>query len=406
MATWNNNDREESKPTWLTKSQKINCVRTVNGWELPLHGNNAGGAAGGYLGSFMGMQTATGGTAAVPAMELLVCMPMDPVYDPNLVVSLTGVYKDFHFGTAVTGFSLTAGNSVYYYDANTNGVPFTVGSTAGIEAIATIVAATAAAGSFTVQLSGFYNPTKPGSLGGPRDVESGGIFLSMNSGTTGSTASVSSVVGIIDGIYSTNSFYANRAVATGGATSGLGWNGDAPNYRPYITVPFNNDSSTGGGWDGSGLSFGSTAAFAGFTGTAVAGMTGFGFYATNKRGGGTLNFPGATAYIKVIANDSNLTQNISFTLPAGLGTNQQFGTSAHIFSGAQLVDGTIPFAVYDAFFGPTASVNNNIAIVQIKKSGATANNSYKMTVRATDNGTGGLTADSTFTISFGANANA
>jgi hypothetical protein len=405
MPIWNNNDREESKPTWLNKSQKINCVRTVSGWELPLHGTSLGANFDGlklYNGAGFG---ATGMTNSVPSMELLVSMPMDPVYDPNLVVSLTGVYKDFHFGTSVTGFSLTAGNQLYYYDQNTSGAPFTVGSTAGIEAIASIVAATAAAGSFTVQLNGFFNPTKPGSFGGPKDVETNGIFLSMNSSTTGSTASVSSVVGIIDGIYSTNSFYANRIVATGGATSGLGWNGDSPNYRPYLTVPFNGDSSTGGGWDGLGLSFGTTAAYDRVAGVAVAGGTGFGFYAVNKRGGGTLNFPGATAYIKVIANDSNFTQNISFTLPTVLGANQQFGASALIYQGAQLVNGTIPMAVYDAFFGPTATVNNNIAVVQVLRSGATANNSYKMTVRATDNGTGGLTADSTFTISFGAAAN-
>jgi hypothetical protein len=77
----------------------------------------------------------------------------------------------------------------------------------------------------------------------------------------------------------------------------------------------------------------------------------------------------------------------------------------HIFQGSQLVDGTIPPAVYSAFFGPTASVNNNIAVIQVTKGGATANNSYRIVVRATDNGVGGLTADSKFAISFGANAN-
>jgi len=402
--TWNNNDREESKPTWLNPSQKINCVRTVKGWEIPLHGTSLGANYDGlklYNGAGFG---GTGMTNSVPHMELLVSMPMDPVYDPNIVVSLTGPQKDFHFGTSTTGFSLTAGSSLFYYDQNTPGVPFTVGSTAGIEAIAQIVAATAGVGVFTVQLNGFFNPTKPGSFGGPRDVEINGIFLDMNTATTGSTASVASIVGIIDGIYSANSFYTNRIIATGGATSGLGWNGDAPNYRPYLACPFDADSATAGGFEGTGLSFGSTGAHDRIAGVAVAGGTGFGFYGVNGYGVSTLNFPGATAYIKVVANDSNFTQNISFTLPAVNGS-QMGAPLTHIFQGSQLVDGTIPPAVYSAFFGPTASVNNNIAVIQVTKGGATANNSYRIVVRATDNGVGGLTADSKFAISFGANAN-
>jgi hypothetical protein len=323
-------------------------------------------------------------------MELIVAMPFDPVYDPNLVVSVTGVHKDFHFGTSTTGFSLTAGNTLYYSDDNS-------GSTSGVDAIGRIVAATAAAGSFTIQLKGFFNP--PTALGGPKAVNTGGTWLALNTATTGSTAVVSSVISILNST-ETNYFYANRIVATGGATSGLNWNGDAPNYRPYITCPFNGDSATAG----AGLSFGSTGAHGRIAGVAVAGGTGFGFYGVNGYGVSTLNFPGATAYIKVVANDSNFTQNISFTLPAVDGS-QMGAPLTHIFQGSQLVDGTIPPAVYSAFFGPTASVNNNIAVIQVTKGGATANNSYRIVVRATDNGVGGLTADSKFAISFGANAN-
>jgi hypothetical protein len=286
--TWNNNDREESKPTWLNPSQKINCVRTVKGWEIPLHGTSLGANYDGlklYNGAGFG---GTGMTNSVPHMELIVAMPLDP--------SPTGV---------------------------------------------------------------------------------------------------------------TNTLYAERIVATGGATSGQGWNGDAPNYRPYITCPFNGDSATAGGFDSTGLSFGSTGAFAGFTGTAIAGMTGFGFYAVNGYGVSTLNFPGATAYIKIVANDSNFTQNLTFSLPANTATNpQQFGATARLVTGTNLVDGTIPFAVYQTFFGPTASVNNNIAVLQIARSGATANTNVKATVLVTDNGVGGLTGISTFQVSFGAAANA
>lgn len=39
MALWNNNDREESKPTWLNKIAKRLCTRTVRGWEMPLMGS-------------------------------------------------------------------------------------------------------------------------------------------------------------------------------------------------------------------------------------------------------------------------------------------------------------------------------------------------------------------------------
>jgi len=391
--TWNNNDREESKPTWLNPSQKINCVRTVKGWEIPLHGTSLGANYDGlklYNGAGFG---GTGMTNSVPHMELLVAMPMNPIDDPNLVISVTGIHKDFHFGTSTTGFSLTAGNTLFYYDAVNGAQPFTYGSTSGVDAIAKIVAATAGAGVFTIQLNGFYSP--PTGLGGPRGVANGGTWLAMNTATTGSTAVVSSVVSIIPST-ATNPFFVDRVVATGGATSGLGWNGDAPNYRPYLTVPFNGDSATNGGIDGAGLSFGTTAA---------AGGTGFGFYAVNAYGAGTLNFPGATAYIKIVANDSNFTQNLAFSLPAVNGANQQFGARANIYQGTQLIDGTVPPAIYEAFFGPTAAVNNNIAVLQIARAGATANNSYKATVRVTDNGTGGLTADSTVTISFGAVAN-
>jgi hypothetical protein len=401
--TWNNNDREESKPTWLNPSQKINCVRTVKGWEIPLHGTSLGANYDGlklYNGAGFG---GTGMTNSVPHMELLVTMPLNPADDPNLVVSVTGVHKDFHFGTSTTGFSLTAGNTLYYFDANNGSTPFTVGSTSGVDAIGRIVAATAAAGSFTIQLNGFFNP--PTALGGPRGVISGGTWLALNTATTGSTAVVSSVVSILPST-ATNYFYADRIVATGGATSGQGWNGDAPNYRPYITCPFNADSATAGGFDGAGLSFGSTGAYDRVAGVAVAGGTGFGFYGVNGYGVSTLNFPGATAFIKVVANDSNFTQNISFSLPANSATNpQQFGTTAKLFTGTQLVDGTIPPAVYAAFFGPTAAVNNNIAVLRIERAGATANTSAKATVLATDNGVGGLTGISTFTISFGAAAN-
>lgn len=68
MATWRNNDREESKPSWLNKAQKRNCVRTVRGWEVP--------SANAYGTQFDGWKL-NGATAYIPTLELLVAMPTD-----------------------------------------------------------------------------------------------------------------------------------------------------------------------------------------------------------------------------------------------------------------------------------------------------------------------------------------
>lgn len=73
MALWNNNDREESKPTWLNKIAKRLCTRTVRGWEMPL------------MGSFFGYGETGAGDSKKGAIytELLVAIPNDP--------SITGV---------------------------------------------------------------------------------------------------------------------------------------------------------------------------------------------------------------------------------------------------------------------------------------------------------------------------
>lgn len=68
MALWNNNDREESKPTWLNKIAKRLCTRTVRGWEMPL------------MGSFFGYGETGAGDSKKGAIytELLVTIPNDP----------------------------------------------------------------------------------------------------------------------------------------------------------------------------------------------------------------------------------------------------------------------------------------------------------------------------------------
>lgn len=72
MGHWNNNDREESKPTWLNKIEKRLCTRTFRGWEIPLMGSFFGYGATGY--------TTQNGNAnnGVVYTELLVTLPNDP----------------------------------------------------------------------------------------------------------------------------------------------------------------------------------------------------------------------------------------------------------------------------------------------------------------------------------------
>ncbi len=374
MSHWNNNDREESKPSWLTPAQKINCVRTSKGWEVPLNGTNVGGSPD-------GLKNLTGPslTSQTFNTELLVCMPNDVVYDPNIVVALTGPMTMFHFGSSATGFSLT-GNTIYYYNPEAN---YAGGSTSGVAAIGVIVAATAAAGAYNVQLKGFQNPPRP-VLSGPRDINSTGIM--HPAGVTSATASVSSVVQIIDNVFSTSSLYTSRIAVTGG----LGVTHDLPNYAPYITCPFSGDSATAGGLEGRGVSFG----------TSLTGSGGAqGYYGVGAFGNSTLNFPGATAYIKIVANDSNFTNNISFSI---VSSTPAFGNTTLLVTGSSLLTSTnVPTGVYETFFGPTASINNNIAVLRINKPGATANTTRTVVVRAND---GTVDADSTFTISFGATA--
>lgn len=186
----------------------------------------------------------------------------------------------------------------------------------------------------------------------------------------------------------TSSLYATRISATGGATA----SGDLPNYLPYFTCPFSGDSATAGGFDGLGLSFANSV-----TGSGA----GYGSYAVNAYGVSTLNFLGGqTAYIKVVANDSNFTQNLAFSE-----VSDKFGNKGNIISGSNLLTSTnVPAGVYETFFGPTSDIGyGNIAVFKISPAGATSNSGpYSVTLRVTDSV--GATADTTFHVFFGATA--
>lgn len=177
--------------------------------------------------------------------------------------------------------------------------------------------------------------------------------------------------------------YANRDIAVAGATTST----DVPNYRPYFTCPFNGDGPTQGGVDSAGLSF---------TVSATGSGSAYGNYAINAYGVSTLNFPAsATAYIKVVANDSNFTNDLSFSE-----VTDPFGDAASLVQGSDLLNSAnVPTGIYETFFGPTSGFNNNIAVFKINRAGATAA-SRTVSLRVTDDGSGSLTADTTFKVSF------
>jgi hypothetical protein len=59
----------------------------------------------------------------------------------------------------------------------------------------------------------------------------------------------------------------------------------------------------------------------------------------------------------------------------------------------------VPTGIYEAFFGPTSSFNNNIAVFKINRVGTTAG-SYNVTLRVTDTSATPKTADTTFKVAF------
>lgn len=259
MPLWKNNDREDSKPTWLTAGQKRFCVRTNAGWELPV----AAGISD-LNGQFEGIKNLAGATSFVPQMELLVAIPADP--------SVTGV---------------TASN------------------------------------------------------------------------------------------------FANRSVAAnaGGTAS------SETAYAPYITTPFQGDSSTAGGPNSTGLSFDSDVN-----------------YGIDAYGVSTLSwnlYSGTTGYIKVKANDANFTDSLVLSVTGSLTGGGTGGTKTMVFlTGASLTAGSaagnIPVDVYTAMFGATSAYQSDIGVLVLPK-GLTPG-TYGLTASVYDGTAVGGTATSLFKI--------
>jgi hypothetical protein len=180
----------------------------------------------------------------------------------------------------------------------------------------------------------------------------------------------------------TDSNYADRATVTGGTAS----TNDLPNYAPYFSCPFDGDSATAGGFDGNGLSSAATQAAG----------AGAGVYALNKYGVSSLHYPGGiTAYIKVVANDTNLTNTLGFAY------DSDFGANGVLYDGTALLNtANVPVEVYEAFFGPTTDYINNIGVFRIAKAGATSNSGPYDVEFDVDDAT--VTSTINFSVSFGA----
>ena len=155
---------------------------------------------------------------------------------------------------------------------------------------------------------------------------------------------------------------------------------DTPNYAPFFSFPFQGDSATAGGPDSTGLSWAASGD----------GIT----WGLNAYGVSTLNWSkasGLTGYVKVIANDVNQTNTLAITMtgPSGQANGWQF------FTGADTLDATkVPLAVYEAMFGPTATVNENIGVLRLQNTLAARN--YGLTAQVIDGA--GETGTSFFTI--------
>jgi hypothetical protein len=93
MPLWNNNDREDSKPTWLTAAQKRYCVRTNAGWEIPT-ANGIANLANQFEGTRLLSATGNASGFAQPQMQLLVAMPNDPAYSTGITSATSSAYAN------------------------------------------------------------------------------------------------------------------------------------------------------------------------------------------------------------------------------------------------------------------------------------------------------------------------
>ena len=148
------------------------------------------------------------------------------------------------------------------------------------------------------------------------------------------------------------------------------------NYVPFFTCPFDGDSATAGGPEGTGVSHGS------WKNTLPTGTY------LNRREVSSLRVPyGATSYIKVLANDPNFTNDLTVSFVGGK-------TGFAGYAGTDLLDtDNVPLDVFKAFFGATAYGTNGLGVVVVGNGLTTGN--HGMTAQVFD---GHATGNSEFTV--------
>jgi len=208
----------------------------------------------------------------------------------------------------------------------------------------------------------------------------------------------------------TNSAFADRMSITGGFTGTIATGATQDN--PWITTPYNGDGATSGGNSGRGLSHSHTTNY-GLNEYGVSalfwGTTGLGLTASIPSGlvsvTGASIPAGNTGYIKVKANDVNFTQSLTLSLTGqitggGPQTHAQAKTIVLCTGVSLLTDASplgptgVPPYIYEAFFGPTSSYNQDIGVI-ILPAGLTTG-AYGLTAFVND----GTTTDATGSASF------
>lgn len=109
MAQWKNDDRQESKPTWLSLPQNRQCVRTNRGWEIPV-----GGSVSSLAGQFRGQLNLGGQTATIPQWEVIVTLPNDPAFGNGVTGAASAAYTARNTATF-------AGSTFAYDNSSTTG---------------------------------------------------------------------------------------------------------------------------------------------------------------------------------------------------------------------------------------------------------------------------------------------
>lgn len=127
MPLWNGNDRESSKPSWLTEEQKRQCFRTVRGWEIPLAGFGSSADAESVYGlTSMGVTPGSSSNMIGPNLyrsptyasltELLVAMPWDASATGTTNSNLAGYGTNEFRGATATGWASGVTNYIDGYN--------------------------------------------------------------------------------------------------------------------------------------------------------------------------------------------------------------------------------------------------------------------------------------------------